>query len=175
MPAAGADGRAAKGPGLLSKTLLGLFMKRATVAAIDDVDEPFRLVTLEGPTLQGVGWNPGQKVQISMGSAFVNRTYTPMDWDAAAGRVRILGYVHGDGPASDWLRSLRPGHECDLFGPRSSLDARHITAPLVIVGDETSIGLAYALRSTDRGHGASCCFEVTSVESVRKVLKATWP
>lgn len=164
------DRVAAKAPGRLSKALLGLFMKRATVSAIDDIADRFRLVTLEGAALRGVTWAPGQKIQVAMGSAFVARTYTPVDWDAAAGSTRLLGYAHGDGPGSAWLRRLRPGDKCDLFGPRSSLDIGRTKSPLAVFGDETSIGLAFALTSTDRLDRANCCFEVDDIASSGQVL-----
>jgi NADPH-dependent ferric siderophore reductase len=160
----------AKAPGWLSKALLSLFMKRATVAAIEDVADRFRLVTLEGAALEGIAWTPGQKVQIAMDSAFVARTYTPVDWDAVAGRTCILGYAHSDGPGSVWLRGLRVGDECDVFGPRGSLDPGRMIPPLAVFGDETSIGLAYALTSMGRLDPVSCCFEVRDVGSSGQVL-----
>lgn len=170
MAVAQANDSARKAPGRLTRTLLGLFMKHATVVAIDDISDRFRLVTLEGPTLQGVEWKPGQKVQIAMGSAFSSRTYTPMGWDAIAGRTRILGYVHGDGPGSAWLSGLRAGHECDLFGPRSSLDVMRATAPLVVAGDETSLGLAHTLASMNWDNALTCYLEVSDIPSTERIL-----
>jgi NADPH-dependent ferric siderophore reductase len=164
------DHRAAKAPGRLSKALLGLFMKRAAIAAVEDVADGFRLVTLRGAALEGVSWVPGRKVQVAMGSAFVARTYTPLDWDAAAGSTRILGYAHGGGPGSAWLRGLRGADGCELFGPRSSLDTGGATLPLAAFGDETSIGLAYALASTNRLDPMRCCFEVNDIRSASQVL-----
>jgi NADPH-dependent ferric siderophore reductase len=164
------DHRAATAPGRLSKALLGLFMKRATVAAIEDVADGFRLVTLEGAALKGASWAPGHKVQVAVGSAFFARTYTPMDWDVAVGSTRILGHAHGGGPGSAWLRGLRVGDECELFGPRSSLDTGGATLPLAAFGDETSIGLAYALASTNRLDPMRCCFEVNDIRSASQVL-----
>jgi NADPH-dependent ferric siderophore reductase len=164
------DPGATKAPGRLSKALLSLFMKHATVAAIEDVADRFRLVTLEGAALEGIAWTPGQKIQIAIGSAFVARTYTPVDWDAATGRTCILGYAHGDGPGSAWLRGLQVGVECDIFGPRGSLDLGRMPPPLAVFGDETSIGLAYALTSLGRLDPASCCFEVGDVGSSGQVL-----
>lgn len=163
-----AEPRTTKTPGRFSKALLGLFMKRATVAAVEDVADRFRLVTLEGAALRGVTWTPGQKIQVAMGSAFANRTYTPIRWDAAAGSTRILGYAHGEGPGSAWLRALRVGDECDVFGPRTSLDSSRTTAPLAVFGDETSIGLACALTSIDPL--VRCCFEVGDAGSSGQVL-----
>lgn len=59
--------------------ITSLFLKRATVAAVEDVVPCFRLVTLEGLALRDVVWTPGHKLQIGMGSTFVARTYTPID------------------------------------------------------------------------------------------------
>ena len=105
-------------PGAFSRVLLRMLMKQARVVANEPLAAGFQLITLEGPDFKGLQWVPGQKVQIAMGSAFVARTFTPIDWDAAAGRTRIVGYAHGNGPGSVWVRSARPGDECDIFGPR---------------------------------------------------------
>lgn len=158
-----------KPPGRLSQALTRLLMKRATVAAIEPLAPRFRLVTLEGPELAGVTWTPGQKIQIAMGSAFVARTYTPMAWAISEGRARFLGYAHGDGPGSAWLQALEPGAECDVFGPRPSLDVAGLAGPVVIVGDETSMGLAHALAAQDSARTLSCVLEVEDVDHARAV------
>ena len=103
------DRPVARAPGRLGRALTGLWMKRASLVANEPVADRFHLITLEGPALRGVAWLPGQKVQIAMGSAFVTRTYTPIDWDPSAGRTRILGWSHGDGPGSAWVRTASPG------------------------------------------------------------------
>lgn len=164
------DGAATRTPGRLSQTLISLLMKRATIVAAEPLSHRFRLITLEGPELAGVAWTPGHKVQIAMGSAFVARTYTPIDWNASTGRTRILGYAHGHGPGSLWVRSVQPGDQCDIFGPRKSLDVRHLSGPLAIFGDESSIGLAHALSQADRTRSVTCHFEVDDVESGRRVV-----
>ena len=164
------DRAATKVPGPLGKALLRLLMKQATVVATEPLADRFRLITLEGPALQGAAWVPGQKVQVAMGSAFVARTYTPIDWDGSAGRTRILAYAHGDGPGSAWVRGVAAGDPCALFGPRSSLDARRLEGPLAVFGDETSIGLAYALASQDRTRTVTGCFEVGDVESAAQAV-----
>lgn len=158
-----------KAPGRLSQALTRLLMKRAAVVAVEPLGDRFRLVTLEGAALAGVNWIPGQKIQIAMGSAFTARTYTPMDWDSSAGRTRFLGYAHGDGPGSAWLRALKPGAQCDVFGPRASLDAGGVAGPLTLFGDETSMGLALALAGQDRTRSVSCVFEVGDLDSARAV------
>lgn len=168
--ATGADHSDGKAPGRLGRTLVALFMKHATVTAIDDVAAGFRLVTLEGAALRGIAWVPGQKVQIAMGSAFVARTYTPIEWDATAGRTRFLGYGHGAGPGSGWLAGLKVGDECDLFGPRTSLVTHQLIGRLALFGDETSMGLGYALARDDAARSVSCHFEVGNAGSGKQVL-----
>jgi NADPH-dependent ferric siderophore reductase len=158
-----------KTSGRLSRALVRMFMRHATIAACETIADRFRLITLEGSSLKDVAWTPGQKIQIAMGSAFVARTYTPIEWDSVAGRTRILGYAHGHGPGSAWVRGLKPGEECDIFGPRHSLDVSAAASSLAILGDETSIGLAHALLHQDRAGAVVCRFEVDDVAASRRV------
>ncbi len=157
-------------PGRLGKMLVRMFMKRATVVSCEPVDEDFRLITLESPQFKGIAWTPGQKVQITLGSAFSARTFTPIEWDTTAGRTRLLAYAHGAGPGSDWIRSARHGDECDVFGPRASLDVSRAAGPVVIFGDETSVGLAFATARHDPSRTVQCLLEVNSPEDARPVL-----
>lgn len=159
-----------KHPNRLSRAVSRLWMKPATVTANDRLADRFHLITLEGDALAGVPWRPGQKVQIAMGSAFVTRTYTPLEWNASTGRLCILGYAHGDGPGSAWVRAVAPGDACDVFGPRASLDIDRLTGPIMIVGDETSIGLAYAASHHDRTRLVRSCFEVEDIDSAQQVI-----
>lgn len=139
-------------------------MKRATVVNVEHVADNFQLITLEGEAITNVTCMPGQKIQITMGSAFVARTYTPIEWDAVVGRTRILGYAHGDGPGSAWIRGLKSGDTCDIFGPRRSSDISDAANPLAVFGDETSMGLAHALQPLNRARTVLCRFEVGEVE-----------
>jgi NADPH-dependent ferric siderophore reductase len=162
--------RRAREPGRLGRAVTRLWMKPATVIANEQLADRFHLITLQGVALEGVTWRPGQKVQIAMGSAFVTRTYTPIEWNPSAGRVCILGYAHGDGPGSSWVRKVAPGDECDIFGPRASLDIGCLPGPLVIVGDETSIGLIYAATHQDPTRGVTSCIEVDGSETAQQVI-----
>ncbi|WP_445681204.1 siderophore-interacting protein [Radicibacter daui] len=150
--------------GRLGKALMRLLMKSAAVTAVERLSDSFRLITLEGAALRDLPWIAGQKVQVAMGSAFVARTYTPIDWDSTAGWTRILGYAHGSGPGSAWVRGLKAGDRCEFFGPRSSLDTRRLSGPLAVFGDETSLGLACALYRQDRTRSVACHFEVRDME-----------
>lgn len=160
-----------RGPeGRLSNMLRRIFMRRATVTACEQVAERFHLITLSSPDFRSLEWTPGDKLQIALGSAFVARTYTPIEWNCETGRTRILAYAHGSGPGSDWARALRPSDVCDVFGPRASLDVSWVPGPVFVLGDETSFGLALAMRRQTYAAAVEFVFEMDSVASNRRVL-----
>ena len=160
----------AKPPGRIEGALARLFMKSATVRESRTPGERFRLVTLSGESLRGVRWTPGQKVQMALGG-WVNRTYTPLSWDAAHGSTQLLLFLHGEGPGTAWGRALKVGDSCTIFGPRGSLDLNTLDRPALLFGDETSFGLAYAMRFTPQGAGdVRMVFEVTSKKVAEGVL-----
>ena len=132
-------------PGRVSAFVRSLLMTQAKVIAVERIDTSFCVVALHSPAFCKHAWVPGQKVQIAMGPALATRTYTPIDWDGNAGLTRILGYAHGEGPGSAWLARVQAGDRCDVFGPRASLDLRQASGRAVLLGDETSLGLAHAL------------------------------
>lgn len=148
-----------------------LFLKRASVVGAEPLGHGFHMITLESPQFRTVEWTPGEKVQIALGSAFVNRTYTPIDWHKTAGRTCFLAYAHGSGPGSDWARGVRVGDECDVFGPRASLDVSGFTGPVILLGDETSFGLALAMRQRSYAASVDYVFEVNSFEASKDVLE----
>lgn len=162
--------RPATTPGRLSQALIKLLMRQATVVAVEQLADRLRLITLEGEALRDVAWTPGQKIQVSMGSAFVARTYTPITWNASEGRTCLVAFEPGHGPGSEWVRGLEPGDTCNLFGPRASLDLRRISGPIVLFGDETSIGLAYALVHQEPAERVTCLFEIDDETAARQAL-----
>jgi NADPH-dependent ferric siderophore reductase len=132
--------------GRIELALQKIFARSAQVLAVEDIGQHFRLVTLGGEALRNAEWTPGDKVQLMLGG-WVQRTYTPIDWDAGQGRTRILVYLHGDAPGTQWARALRGGDSCALFGPRKSIRLAPHASPVILFGDETSLGLAAALSS----------------------------
>jgi ferric-chelate reductase (NADPH) len=159
-------------PGIIGKALIKLMMRDARVSASEALGSRFRLITLEGEELRNVAWTAGEKIQVSLGSAFTNRTYTPFNWDAAAGTTQILVFAHGDGPGSDWARNLKTGDRCHVFGPRRSLDTGALPDDLTVFGDETSIAIVKALQDA-RGRGVTrAALEVDSINEVEPVITA---
>lgn len=149
--------------------MLKLFTRRGQVLDIEELGDAFRLVTIGGEDLRRAQWKPGDKVQIQLGG-WVQRTYTPIDWDAEAGRLRILIYLHGDGPGALWARSLRKSDTCIVFGPRKSLDLPRFDDSVILFGDEASFGLAAALLGAVRPTIAHLLFEVSSLAQAQAAL-----
>lgn len=154
---------------LVSRALSRMIMKQARIFDIQALSDRFRLITLDSDAFKSRAWTAGQKIQVAMGSAFVARTFTPIEWDGSAGRTRFLGLIHGRGLASTWLSYLRRGDECDVFGPRSSLELDGRDEPIVLLGDETSIGLACAVQVSAPQRAVSCLLEATDPLEARSV------
>jgi NADPH-dependent ferric siderophore reductase len=152
--------------------LLRWLMHPARVAAVEALTPHFRLIELEGEALKNIDWTVGQKIQVAMGSGLSARTYTPMSWDTGRGRTRLLAFAHGDGPGSRWASSLREGDHCQFFGPRHSLDVAGLAGPVVVFGDETSFGLAAALRNALTAGDVLPVFEAIDLAEAQQVLNA---
>jgi ferric-chelate reductase (NADPH) len=158
--------------GRLESAVSRLLTKAAVVEAVEDIASGFRRVTLSGAALRGVAWSPGQKVQFLLGG-WVQRTYTPLAWDPIAGVAQLLAYAHGEGPAAAWARGLSVGDGCAVFGPRGSLDLDALGRPALLFGDETSFGLAHALRFTSAtARGVHVLLEVNSIAASSAALDA---
>jgi NADPH-dependent ferric siderophore reductase len=166
------DTTTARGPafGRFEAAVSRLFTRAASVSEAVTVADGFRRIRLEGPDLRGVAWAPGQKLQIMLGG-WAARTFTPMSWDAEAGITELLVYTHGAGPGAAWAEQLRGGESCLAFGPRRSLDLSALTGQPLLFGDETSIGLARALRGAGFG-AARVVLEVTAPAAAAAALEA---
>jgi len=157
--------------GRIEGAVLRLFTKSATVGVAERLGEQFLLLTLNGESLRQVAWAPGQKVQLPLGG-WVQRTLTPLAWDPVGGSMQLLAYLHGDAPLARWGRSLKENQTCTIFGPRGSLELGTLERPALLFGDETSLGLAHALRFTPGGARAvDIVLEVTSKPAVVPILE----
>jgi len=159
-----------KRAGRLESAVLKLFTRNANVLGIEDISGHFRLITLGGDALKNVLWTPGDKLQIQLGG-WVQRTYTPMEWDTENGRTRILAYMHGDAPGANWARALRKGEDCIVFGPRKSINLTQLgSSDAVLFGDETSFALATARLDIAQLEQTHLFFEVSSLAESEAVL-----
>ena len=148
-----------------------MFTRSARVTAVEPVGTRFRLITLGGDALKQVAWTPGDKLQLMFGG-WMQRTYTPIEWDALNGRTRLLAFMHGESPGSRWARDVRAGDDCTLFGPRRSVDLPAVTSPAFVFGDETTLGLAMALGGIRPALSPlTICLEMTPADDLDEVKR----
>lgn len=146
-----------------------VLLHSAGVTQVDVIAPQFVRVELKCDAFCGVDWTAGSKVQFRPARGTLQmRSYTPMRWDAEQGRTELVAFVHGAGPAADWFREVSVGDVCEVFGPRHSIDLDDIAGESVFVGDESSLGLACALRST--GSKAQYVFEASDPEALEAAL-----
>jgi NADPH-dependent ferric siderophore reductase len=155
-------------PRLLDRALYRMFMREVVVSAVEPLAPRFRLIELSSESLGDATGIAGQKLQVALGSAFTTRTYTPME--LGGGRIRVLAFAHGMGPASAWGSTARQGDICHIYGPRQSLDLSRVSGTLLMIGDETSIGLSSAMAAHRRDIAIHHLFEVEVVGAASAVL-----
>lgn len=144
--------------GLLLSAIGRLVLRQAHVTAVEPLAPHLRRVELAGDDLRGAAWVAGDKVQVLLPDRDV-RTYTPIFWDAAEGRTALVVHDHGDGPGARWARTVAAGATCGFVGPQRSL-ARTRGRPAILFGDETSLGVAHAMRRAGPNAPLACVLEV---------------
>lgn len=120
------------------------FLRRATVVACTEVGPGFRRITLQSDAPRPA---PGSKLQLLLPSDDV-RTYTPIASRGEGGLV-LLGWMQAGGPGAQWVSQAAVGSEVHFAGPQRSLDLPK--GPVVIVGDETSVGVAASYAAEREG------------------------
>jgi len=164
-------GRSIEPPSLFEE-ILTLLTRPAIVSKLEIMTDTFRLITLEGENLKGISWKPGQKIEVFLDSHIPN-TYTPISWDSLNGVTRLV--VHGRAAASReaiQVSTAKPGEIWHIWGPRQSLDLTELKSPILFFGDETSIGLAHAVRTTRNGlREVAFLFEASSPMESKIVLQ----
>ncbi len=131
--------------GLVTRLVTSVFFRQATVVSNVAIAPALHRIALEGDSLRGVAWLPGDKLQIRLGHGLQTRTYTPIEWDPLAGRTAFLAQTLAPGPGSAWVAEAMPGQQVEVMGPRRSLVLDKLDpAHGVVLGDETALGLALA-------------------------------
>src|SRR5689334_14495031 len=146
-------------------------MLPAQVEAVEWIGERFRLVDILAEGCRGAKWQPGAKLKIDIGDD-MTRTFTPIAINAKSGRVRILAYIHGESPASQWASAIAVGDNIGTSAPRSSLDLNELSSAVVFFGDETSFGAAKTLQLHLGSDFSACCvFETRHPQQVEAVVE----
>jgi NADPH-dependent ferric siderophore reductase len=130
-----------------------MLLRHGTVTRVTDLPADLRQVDIETTP---ASWSPGQKVQVHI-SGRVLRTFTPWGW--SEGSVSLLVHRIGVTPGTRWVDGLSEGAPVRMLGPRSSLELSRLPGAPIMVGDETSLGLAAAWSSHGSAPASSSIFE----------------
>ncbi|WAJ44350.1 siderophore-interacting protein [Mycobacterium sp. Aquia_216] len=130
----------------LSDLAADMLFTSVCVSEVTELVPRFVKVSLSGEAFTRAKWTPGDKLQLRpRRGSLAMRAYTPINWDREEGVTDVIGFRHGDGPAVRWFENATIGTDCEIFGPSRSLDLSDTAPGTIFIGDETSIGLAYAL------------------------------
>lgn len=142
--------------GKLVRFLGGAFLRRAVVAAAEDVGG-FRRLVLRGDGPASVA---GTKLQILLPSDDM-RTYSPV---ASREGIVLLGWKQASGPGARWVSEVEVGAEVRFFGPQHSLELP--AGPVTIVGDETSVAVAASFE-VERPGQVTTVLQASTVDDTR--------
>jgi NADPH-dependent ferric siderophore reductase len=154
---------------LVGDVLGPLLFNHPVVARVSQLAPGLRRLDLQGDDLRGRRARPGDKVQLFLPSVGP-RTYSPFAFDGTRGTFSLVVHTHGDAPGATWGQRVAVGERVRLFGPRAALPLGELRGPVVLFGDETSLGAARSLVETR--DGVRCVFEAGDVAAVRAACDA---
>jgi NADPH-dependent ferric siderophore reductase len=127
---------------------------------VEDYSSSLRKIQFQGD-FAGLAFEPGYATAFRV-SDTAYRNYTPFRFDAKEGICEILFHLHGNGPGSDFMRDMRTGEVTRMLLPRGRTVYRGNVSHHVVIGDETSLGLALAIQNETvaQGHSFNAIFEL---------------
>lgn len=140
---------------VFGEVLAKFLFRQLEIMKVRELAPRFRLFELQGDTLKGASCAPGDKLQVMLGMDA--RTYTPFAFDGERGTLSLLAFVHGESIGATWARDAKQRDKVRVFGPRGSIALASLAKPVVLFGDETSLGVARALQ--DSSSGSAFVFE----------------
>ena len=107
------------------------------------MDEPAASVRLLVPSTAGQvlvlpTWN-GNEFLLPDGARPVLRTFTPLRFDAAAGRLDLEIVRHRDGAVSTWAETVGRGAGAAISGPGRGYEVDPSASRYLLFGDETAL------------------------------------
>lgn len=129
---------------ILVKILGPFILSKSKIVSNEQLSPHFHLLTIQGKSLKKE-WIPGQKIQVQLKDDQM-RSYTPSSWDSKTGVMQTLVYMHGKGPGALWARDAKAQSKVIILGPKKSLNIAPETKTVIFFGDETTFGLAHAIK-----------------------------
>jgi NADPH-dependent ferric siderophore reductase len=119
----------------------------AMVATVTQLTRRMTRVRLVDESLVGLAAIPGQTLKIYVpdlvGELPVSRDYTVRDYtlddDGARPRLDLDFVLHGEGPAANWARRVRPGESLEFVGPSGRYRPDPHAGWHLFAGDETAL------------------------------------
>jgi NADPH-dependent ferric siderophore reductase len=99
-----------------------------------------------------------------------SRTYTPRSFDATRGELSIDFLLHGDGLASTWAASAKPGDQVRVSLPRAVFHTPPGASWQLLAGDDSAIPAISTIIETGVSVPTDVIVETCSLESDRPVL-----
>ena len=118
------------------------------VASVEDVTPHLRRIQLNGPSLAGFEYFPGQDVALAVvrdDGAIVRRRYTIRRFDSGHRLLDLEVVMHGDGPGIHWAQAARPGLAIEAIGPRGKIGLDPNAKWHLFAGDATALPGAFAM------------------------------
>ena len=154
---------------ILVKILGPFILSKSKVVSNQQLSPHFHLLTIQGKKLKKE-WTPGQKIQVQLKDDQI-RSYTPCSWDSKAGVMQTLVYMHGKGPGALWARDVKPQNKIIILGPKKSLALDHETKTVLFFGDETTFGLAHAIKNNIKEIKFHFYMEANDLNESSSILK----
>ncbi len=115
----------------------------AAVASVQALTPRMTRIRLLDKSLNGLDAVPGQTLKIYVpdlcSGLAVSRDYTVRDYNAAQPCLDIDFVLHGDGPAANWARRVRPGETLEFVGPSGRYRPDPHADWYLFAGDETAL------------------------------------
>jgi len=157
--------------GALEVVFQALLMRAAQVAGVQSLSDHFRLITLSVDEAVLPQWRPGDRLRLHVGDRS-SRTYTPFTRDWTPGQLLLLVQSQSMGPGRHWLTRATVGDTWHVALRKGSLSLSRGRRATLLVGDETSLGLALSIRSfADWWRNTRIILEVNDLAQCRTVLQ----
>ena len=154
---------------IFSKLFSSFSLQDTKVVANERLSPHFQFLTIKGNALKNSDWVPGHKIKVAL-SGDEKRSYTPSSWDRENGVMQTLVYMHGKGPGALWARDVKPKSKVKISSPGSPLPIEPHIKSVLFFGDETTFGLAHALKKYSQTH-YQFFFESTDTQESLGVLQ----
>lgn len=143
------------------------FALRARVTHVERASSRARLIGLADPSLEDLDWTPGQHVRVlvtgplnGLGDLLRTTLRTYSIWSREADRIELCIFEHGDGPGTQWARTVQAGDEVSFRRPEGRLVLDPGAPYHLFVGEETAtVPFGAMLRALPDGSEAYAVLE----------------